>query len=140
MKSLILGNVDLRMAYAIWMRNVTAYAHTWKINLLPNFFEPILYLIGMGLGLGAYLERGMEGQDYIAFIAPGLMAAAAMNGASFETTYNMFVRMTLFLISITSGADDHRSQTTHRSTPQKTHRTSCLTCRPALSPWQLVRS
>jgi lipooligosaccharide transport system permease protein len=36
----------------------------------------------------------MEGQSYLAFIAPGLTAAAAMNGASFETTYNMFVRMT----------------------------------------------
>jgi len=94
MMRLLLGAADPRMAIAIWMRNVTAYAHTWKLNILPNFFEPVLYLVGMGVGLGAYLERGMQGQDYIAFIAPGLMAAAAMNGASFETTYNMFVKMT----------------------------------------------
>lgn len=94
MRSFFLGAADPRMAFAIWMRNVTAYGHTWKLGLLPNFFEPVLFLIGMGIGLGAYLERGMGGQAYIAFIAPGLMAASAMNGSSFETTYNMFVKMT----------------------------------------------
>ena len=88
------GDVDLRMAWAIFMRNATEYGNTWRINLLPNFFEPILYLVGMGLGLGYYLADGMEGQDYLAYIAPGLCAASAMNGASFETTYNMFVKMT----------------------------------------------
>lgn len=85
--------VQWPMAYAVWMRNVTEYKHTWKMNLLPNFFEPVLYLVGMGLGLGYYVSEGMENTSYVAFIAPGLTAAAAMNGASFETTYNMFVKM-----------------------------------------------
>lgn len=85
---------DWHMAVAVWRRNVTEYSHTWKMNLLPNFFEPLLYLVGMGIGLGYYLTSGMEGQNYLAYIAPGLMASAAMNGASFETTYNMFVKMT----------------------------------------------
>lgn len=84
---------SLSMAFGVWMRNFTEYRHTWKMNLLPNFFEPILYLVGMGIGLGFYIESGMGGQDYVAFIAPGLLAASAMNGASFETTYNMFVKM-----------------------------------------------
>ena len=88
------GNIDLRMAWGVFMRNATEYSQTWRINLLPNFFEPVLYLVGMGVGLGYYLSGGMEGQDYLAFIAPGLCAASAMNGASFETTYNMFVKMT----------------------------------------------
>jgi len=85
--------IDLRMAHAVWMRNVTVYRRTWVLNILPNFFEPLLFLVGMGIGLGAYLEQGMRGPAYVAFLGPGLMAAAAMNGASFETTYNMFVRM-----------------------------------------------
>lgn len=81
------------MARAVWLRNFTMYRHTWLVSILPNFFEPFLYLLGMGVGLGAYMSQGLSGQDYIAFIAPGLVASAAMNGASFEATYNVFVRM-----------------------------------------------
>ncbi len=88
-----IGPIDFRMACAVWMRNFTVYRHTWRMNILPNFFEPVLYLLGMGVGLGAYVAGGVEGQAYVAYIAPGLMAASAMNGASFETTYNMFVKM-----------------------------------------------
>lgn len=88
------GDIDVGLATAVWRRNFTVYRHTWMLNILPNFFEPLLYLLGMGLGLGFYLREGLGGGEYLAFIAPGLMAAAAMNGASFETTYNMFVKMT----------------------------------------------
>ena len=93
-----LGGADLRMAFAVWMRNVTMYRRTWKLGLLPNFFEPVLYLVGMGIGLGHYLQRGGEGLSgtagYLAFIGPGLMASSAMHGASFEASWNMFVKMT----------------------------------------------
>ncbi len=82
------------MAWAVFMRNATEYRYSWKTSILPNFFEPLLYLLGMGVGLGFYLNDGIDGYSYLAFIAPGLTASAAMNGASFETTYNMFVRMT----------------------------------------------
>jgi len=87
------GDVDLSMAWAVWRRNVTVYRRTWLMNILPNFFEPLLFLVGMGLGLGAYLQGGLGGRAYVAFIGPGLMAAAAMNGATFETTYNMYIKM-----------------------------------------------
>src|SRR6266571_6354235 len=46
----------------------------------------------MGLGLGAYLSR-IRGVKYIDFIAPGLVAVAAMYGASFGVTFNCFVKM-----------------------------------------------
>lgn len=88
------GDIDLGLAVAVWRRNLTVYRHTWLLNILPNFFEPLLYLVGMGVGLGYYLRQGMGGDDYLIFISPGLMAAAAMNGATFETTYNVFVKMT----------------------------------------------
>ena len=42
------GNIDLAMATAVWRRNLTVYKHTWLTNILPNFFEPVLFLIGMG--------------------------------------------------------------------------------------------
>src|SRR5213078_4071944 len=51
-----------------------------------------LYLLAMGLGLGAYLSH-IKGVSYIDFIAPGLIATAAMYGTSFEVTFNCFVKM-----------------------------------------------
>jgi lipooligosaccharide transport system permease protein len=68
------------------------YRRTWKMNLLPNFFEPLLYLLSIGIGVGAYVNE-MGGTSYVRFLAPGLVAVAAMNGASFEVTYNAFIRM-----------------------------------------------
>jgi lipooligosaccharide transport system permease protein len=85
-------DVRLRSAWHLWERNAAIYRRTYRMNLLPNFFEPLLYLLAMGLGLGAYLAR-IRGFEYIDFIAPGLVATAAMFGASFEVTYNCFVKM-----------------------------------------------
>ena len=84
--------VSARHAVAVWRRNLALYKRTWKLNLLPNFFEPILYLVSIGIGVGAYIGE-MGGTSYVAFLAPGLVAVAAMNGASFEVTYNAFVRL-----------------------------------------------
>jgi lipooligosaccharide transport system permease protein len=83
---------SLPYALAVWQRNLSLYRRTWKLNLLPNFFEPLLYLVSVGVGVGAYISQ-MGGTSYVAFLAPGLVAVAAMNGASFEATYNAFVRM-----------------------------------------------
>ncbi len=69
------------------------YRRTWRWNILPNFFEPVLYLVSIGIGVGAYITE-MGGTSYLAFLAPGLVCVAAMNGASFEVTYNIFVRLT----------------------------------------------
>jgi len=79
-------------AWRLWQRNAAIYKRTYKLNIVPNFFEPFLYLLAMGLGLGAYLAR-IKGVRYIDFIAPGLVATAAMFGASFEVTFNCFVKM-----------------------------------------------
>lgn len=79
---------------AVVLRNLWVYRDRWYYGLLPNFFEPVFYLLGMGVGLGFYVSTGGAfGGDYVAYIAPGLVAAAAMNGASFETTYNVFVKL-----------------------------------------------
>jgi len=81
-----------RYALSVWQRNLAMYRRTWKLNILPNFFEPLLYLVSIGVGVGAYVSE-MGGTSYVAFLAPGLVAVAAMNGASFEVTYNAFVRL-----------------------------------------------
>ena len=86
-------SISVPHALAVWRRNATMYRRTWKLNLLPNFFEPVLYLVAIGVGVGAYITE-MGGTSYAAFLAPGLVCVAAMNGASFEVTYNLYVRLT----------------------------------------------
>ncbi len=85
--------ISVPHALAVWRRNATMYRRTWMLNILPNFFEPVLYLVAIGVGVGAYVHR-MRGMSYSAFLAPGLVCVAAMNGASFEVTYNIYVRLT----------------------------------------------
>ena len=85
--------ISVPHALAVWRRNATMYRRTWMINILPNFFEPVLYLLAIGLGVGAYIDQ-MGGTTYAGFLAPGLVCVAAMNGASFEVTYNIYVRLT----------------------------------------------
>ena len=85
-------NLSLPHAIAVWRRNASMYARTWKLNILPNFFEPVFYLMAVGIGVGAYVKQ-MGGMSYTEFLAPGLVCVSAMNGASYEVTFNVFVRM-----------------------------------------------
>ena len=85
-------NISLPHALAVWRRNASMYRRIWMLNILPNFFEPVLYLLSIGIGVGAYITQ-MGGGSYAAFLAPALVCVAAMNGASFEVTYNIFVRL-----------------------------------------------
>ena len=85
-------SISVPHAVAVWRRNASMYRRVWMLNILPNFFEPVLYLLSIGIGVGAYIDQ-MRGTSYAAFLAPGLVCVAAMNGASFEVTYNIFVRL-----------------------------------------------
>jgi lipooligosaccharide transport system permease protein len=85
---------SLRGAFRVWQRNLTIFRKYWKSMLFPNFVEPLLYLGALGLGLGAFIQQGgINGQDYIAFIAPGLLASTAMFAASFDSTFDTFVKL-----------------------------------------------
>ncbi|MFV2065052.1 MAG: ABC transporter permease [Chloroflexota bacterium] len=72
-------------------RDVLVYRHGWLI-IVSGFFEPIFYLLGIGFGLGT-LVGDVGDISYAAFVAPGLMASAAMNGALFESTFNLFFKL-----------------------------------------------
>ena len=83
-----------RGAFRVWQRNATIFRKYWKTIMLPNLFEPLLYLTALGLGLGAFIrEGGMNGLTYTQYIAPGLLASNAMFAASFESTFNTFIRL-----------------------------------------------
>ncbi|MCA0293950.1 MAG: ABC transporter permease [Actinobacteria bacterium] len=68
----------------------------WVI-VLSGFFEPVFYLLSMGLGLGSLIGTvaGPGGQQisYAAFIAPALLATSAMNGAIYDSTWNVFFKL-----------------------------------------------
>lgn len=76
-------------------RNVVSYRKLWVVFVV-GFFEPVLYLFSLGLGLGQLVgDLEVAGQDlsYAQFVAPGLMAASAMNGAFFDMTFNFFYKL-----------------------------------------------
>jgi len=76
-------------------RNVLAYRRIWYI-FLSGFAEPILFLLSIGIGVGKLvgdISVGGELVPYRAFVAPGLLAVAAMNGSLLDTTFNFFVKM-----------------------------------------------
>lgn len=81
---------------ALLLRSATASRRAWLV-FVSGFFEPVFYLVAMGQGLGSLVGvmPGPDGQpiSYAAFIAPGLLAASAMNGAVFDSTYNVFFKL-----------------------------------------------
>jgi lipooligosaccharide transport system permease protein len=78
--------------WRVWHRNFDVFMKTIKVNFLPSLFEPILYLLAFGFGLGGFISE-VFGQPYIYFLAPALVAIATMNGSFFECTFASFVRM-----------------------------------------------
>jgi lipooligosaccharide transport system permease protein len=81
-----------RHAASVWRRNAKVFSKLWKGVLLPQFLDPLFYLVALGFGLGTYIAS-LNGVPYKDFIAPGLVASAVMWSASFETTYNVYLRM-----------------------------------------------
>ena len=71
-------------------QRMTAYRHLWRSSLVSTVVEPALFLAAMGLTLGVLVDRGPGlpgGVSYLSFLAPGLLAATAMQNAGFESTY-----------------------------------------------------
>jgi lipooligosaccharide transport system permease protein len=70
--------------------DLLVYRRTWRGSVLVSFVSPVLFLAAMGLGLGGLVRSGvgtLDGVSYLDFLAPGLMAATAMQTASIETTF-----------------------------------------------------
>ena len=90
-RSLYSGN-----ASAVMLRGWRATRSTNWLVVVSGFFEPIFYLLAMGIGLGALVgEVTVDGEQipYAAFIAPALLAVAAMNGAIYDSTWNVFFKI-----------------------------------------------
>lgn len=81
----------MRRAVRVAQRNALVYRHVWRGSLFSSFLQPALYLLAIGVGLGSMIDRGGEalplGVSFLHFLAPGLLAAACMQTASFESTW-----------------------------------------------------
>ncbi len=79
-------------ALKVWFRNLLVWRKLIAPSLFFTFGEPFVYLLGLGFGLGRFVGD-VDGIPYLTFLASGLVAATAMNTASFEGMYSVFTRM-----------------------------------------------
>ncbi|WP_241978332.1 ABC transporter permease [Cryobacterium sp. Hz9] len=91
------GSLYAGNARSVMARGWRATRSSNSLAILSGFVEPIFYLLSMGLGLGALIGQvhTADGVNvpYAAFIAPALLAVAAMNGAIYDSTWNVFFKM-----------------------------------------------
>jgi lipooligosaccharide transport system permease protein len=90
-----IGLFGSRRALRLVERNLLVYRRSWLI-FVSGFFEPFFYLLSIGVGLNKLvgaLHIGRAVVAYTAYVAPGLLASSAMNGALFDATFNMFFRL-----------------------------------------------
>lgn len=79
-----------RGAQMVFEGKLLNYRGNWKGSVVSSILEPILFLAAMGVSLGVLVDgagRLDQGVDYLVFLAPGLLAATAMQTATFESTY-----------------------------------------------------
>ncbi|MFW5689940.1 MAG: ABC transporter permease [Spirochaetota bacterium] len=77
---------------SVWFRHVRVYSRNLISNALPPFLEPLIFLVGIGIGLGRYIDQ-MNGFPYLEYLGSGLLVTAAMFTAAFECTFGTFIRM-----------------------------------------------
>ena len=77
-------------------RHARVYRHAW-LMLVSGLLEPLFYLLSIGVGLGRLVGQvaapGGGPVSYAAFVAPALLASSAMNGAIYDSTFNVFFRL-----------------------------------------------
>ncbi|MDZ5076845.1 ABC transporter permease [Nesterenkonia sp. HG001] len=96
-RSGLAGNYYAGNIRAVFSRGMSAIRNNRGVIFLSGFLEPVLFLTSFGLGISPMIS-GIEAADggemsYAAFIAPALLAVSAMNGAVFDSTWNVFFKL-----------------------------------------------
>ena len=93
----LVGSLYAGNARSVMSRGLLATRSTNYWVVLSGFFEPVFYLLAMGIGLGSMVgsvvTNNGNGVPYAAYIAPALLAVSAMNGAVYDSTWNVFFKM-----------------------------------------------
>lgn len=95
-RSRLSGALYAGNARSVVLRGFLATKSTNYFVVISGFFEPIFYLLSLGIGLGSLLGTVTEhghAIPYAAYIAPALLAVSAMNGAIYDSTWNVFFKM-----------------------------------------------
>ncbi|GAA2994851.1 ABC transporter permease [Actinokineospora diospyrosa] len=83
-------------AHALVERSFLVNRRAW-LQVVSGFFEPLFFLFGLGFGFGKLIGDvvgpGGETISYVAYVAPALLAASAMNGAVYDSTFNLFFKL-----------------------------------------------
>lgn len=88
-------NIYVGRARMLLERALITNQRAW-LALVSGFFEPVFYLLALGVGFGRLVSQvqGPGGPiSYTAFVAPALLASSAMNGAVFDSTFNIFHKL-----------------------------------------------
>src|ERR1700686_3690744 len=92
-KGLAVARVNLRDAYAVWLRDVEVHLRLWKMNLIAPAIEPVFSVLAFGWGLGALVAGKVSGISYLSFVGAGILGLTVLMRAMFETTYAAYFRM-----------------------------------------------
>lgn len=79
-------------AWRVWQRHRDVLLTLWKSEFLAQLIEPVIVIFALGLGLGQFVQLA-NGQDYVVFLAPGLLAMFPMFAATFECSWGSYVRL-----------------------------------------------
>jgi len=81
------------LAFRVFEAEARVYRRVWRGSVVSTFLNPILFLLAMGVGLGTLVDanvpQGLEGVPYLTFLAPGLLAATAMQTGAGEGSYKV---------------------------------------------------
>ena len=83
--------------FSIWIRHFTIYRRNIISNAISPFIDPLLFIVGIGLGLGVYIGsvnyEGLSDIPFITFLTSGIAISSSMFTAVFETTYGTHIRL-----------------------------------------------
>jgi len=79
--------------HSVWYRHFRVYSQNLLSNGFPPFVEPLIFLAGVGLGLGRYIDQPMEGMRYVEYLGTGLLVTTAMFTSAFECSFGTFIRL-----------------------------------------------
>jgi lipooligosaccharide transport system permease protein len=87
----LIERCQLRFVYVVG-RNFLVWRKLMWASMVGNLADPLIYLVGLGVGLGAFMPP-INGMRYINFLAGGMLCYSAMNSATFEALYSAFSRL-----------------------------------------------